>query len=307
MLQSNILRFGFIPLNQRMLDDRALSRRVKRLYLKPAGVPGPAAEYFPHYYFVAKVDVDDVRSGFRESRSVCSALEIYPYDPDWVWTEDMVREVRPEMLQEHPPESVRLHPLPSFVDDGVIARVETQFVLHIVRHVKARFYRNEALKLFSIAGETHADFKSRCMDRLNETLRRELDAEQEIFGRRFELIRERHGRELQAEELHSPAIALRKRQWLRVISEQTYQLFLNSDLFSDPVAAPALSLGEPKSDMEEKLLSIHADACRAAGARIHALREKADAIDEYAVHPGLRDVHVARTCVAWMPRQDMGR
>ena len=304
MVKFVVVRLNSIPLHRRMLDDRALLR-VKRLYQKAAGDCGPPAEYYPHYYFEAKVDVDDIRSGFRETRGVCSALEVYPYDPDWAWTEDMMREVRPGTLQEQPPDEVRLHPLPAFVNDDVVARVETQFVLHIVRHMKARFYRNGPLKVSSTAGETLADFQSRCAERLNEVLRGELDAEQEVFARRFELIRERHGKEMEPGDLHSPEIALRKREWLRVISEQTFGLFLNSGLSSDPPAFPEPALGEPKSDMEEKLLSIHAEACRAVAGRIRALREKAGAIEEYAVHPAIRDVHVVRTCIAWMPRQDV--
>jgi hypothetical protein len=303
MVALEVVRLELIPLNPCMLDERALSRRVKRLYQKPALVSGPPADYYPHYYFEAKVDVNDVRSGFHESRGVSSALEVYPYDPDWAWTQDMVHEVCPGLLQERPPDEVRIHPLPSFVDDDVVARVETQFVFHIVRHMKARFYRHASLELYSAAGETLADFNSRCAERLNELLRGELDAEQETFARRFESIREQHGKEMETGDLHSPEIALRKREWLRVISEQTFELFANSDLSSDPLAAPEPALGAPRSDMEEKLLAIRSEACRAIAAHIRTLREKARAVDEYAVHPGFRDVHVVRTCIAWMPRR----
>lgn len=291
-------------MNHHMGPDQAPSQRLKRLYLRPPDRTGRLPEFFPHYFFEAKVDIDDVRSGFHETRSVSSALEISPLVGDASWTADMVVDVDLSGIQSDAPAGVELHPLPSFVTEEVMAQAEMQFALHLMRHLKAHFYRNYALKIYSSAGETLWDFNSRCLEILNESFRRDLDGLREVFNRRLELLRERFSREIQVDEFDSAKWALRRRDCMNTIIEQIDDLFLNADLFSSCRVPPSASPSDSVSDLEEKLLSLKQEVLRDVEGLIGAYHEKASNIDEYVIHPGLGDIHIVRTCVLWMPRQD---
>jgi hypothetical protein len=285
-----------------MHPEQGQPSKIRHLYLQPAGNAAGISDYFPHYYCEAKVDIDDVRSGFHENCSVSGALRILPVDGDVVWTSDMLWGVDPSLLQPDPPEGTRLHPMPPYVNENLLAQVEMQFVLCWMRHMRARFYRNSALTVYSTAGETLADFAGRCLEVAEEPFRRDLDAAHETFNRRLELIRERFGKEIAPDELNSAGIALRMRDRIRAVSEAVDRLFLDTGLASESTQSLGCDRGEPHSDLEEKLASVHAEVCRLIRGLSDAYREKARCIDEYAVHPGLKDIHIVRTCILWMPR-----
>jgi hypothetical protein len=33
-----------------------------------------------------------------------------------------------------------------------------------------------------------------------------------------------------------------------------------------------------------------------------SFNEKASAVDEYILHPNLKDIHLVRSCILWMPK-----
>ena len=65
----------------------------------------------------------------------------------------------------------------------------------------------------------------------------------------------------------------------------------------DVVERPRSSL-----EMEERLLSLELEAQHAiAGLWRFLYREKARSVDEYILHPNLKDIHLVRSCILWMP------
>jgi len=279
-------------------------RTMKQLFLRSSCQTMQGVVYHPFYYFEAKVDIDDVRSGFHQTQSVSSAVAIAPGGADSLWTADMEIPVDVDFIQTELPEGARQGPLPPFVSEQWLDRAEVQFASHLMRHMRARFFRNYALQAYSIGGENYREFADRCLEMLHELFSREMDGLREVYSRRLELIRERHTGELVSEEFSSAGAALRKREFLRVVSEALDGLFLNSEIHGGPSAADERVRRQPPSDLEEKLAALAVDARRDVAGLIQRYREKAESIDEYAVHPALKDIHVVRSGILWMPRRD---
>jgi hypothetical protein len=84
-------------------------------------------------------------------------------------------------------------------------------------------------------------------------------------------------------------------------SERISQLFCGAELRADMVAGlPQYTAGMPEVD--EKLLSIELEARHAVADLRDRYDEKARAIDEYILHPNLKDIHFVRSCILWMPK-----
>jgi hypothetical protein len=56
-------------------------------------------------------------------------------------------------------------------------------------------------------------------------------------------------------------------------------------------------------ELEEQLISVELDARRAIAKLEDSYAEKARSIDEYILHPNLKDIHFVRSCILWMPGQ----
>ncbi len=182
--------------------------------------------------------------------------------------------------------------------------MESRFLVYLMRHEKARFYRNSALDLYSAAGENVWDFNNRCLEILDESFHGDLDRLREVFNRRLEVLREKFFAQLQLDEIESTPWALRQRDCLSAITERVDAMFLDADLFSTTRIPEIASAAEDPTDLEEELLALQRDALREVENLIAGYREKASSIDEYVVHPGFKDIHMVRTGMLWMPRQE---
>src|SRR5262245_51939816 len=164
---------------------------VKHLYVVPD--PGEGVEYVPRLYFEVKIDLSDIRSGFIDTCSVNAALEIYPLESaDSIWTRDMALAVDPSRVASARPPEISLAPLPTYVDPEYLGRTETLFLSFLMRYYSVPVFRNFALKLYSSPGETAGEFKSRCLDLLSESFRKELDELHETFVRKLEQLRQKY-------------------------------------------------------------------------------------------------------------------
>lgn len=278
---------------------------MKAYYFRSPEGAGNAADYYPHYFFEAKVDIDDIRSGYHETRSVSRALEVRPCHADEFWTADMLASVDPAAVQPDAPDGVALHPVPSYVTDEMLDQAEKLFVLYLIRHEKALFYRNYALKIYSAAGESAWDFGNRCLEILSERFHDDLNDLREVINRRLELLRERFFAQIRMDEIDASHWALRQRDCLSAVTERIDAMFLEADLFSTTRIPEVACSGETLTDLEEKLIALQREALRGVEGLIASYREKACHIDEYVVHPGLKDVHMVRTGMLWMPRRDL--
>ena len=114
--------------------------RVKHLYpLMTEDSPGPETILNPFFCVEARIDFNDVRTGFRETVSLSKALEIYSDNADLLWTDDMMRDIDLAKTRSSPPNGIRLGILPNFVDDNFLARMENQFVQYLLRSFRQKF------------------------------------------------------------------------------------------------------------------------------------------------------------------------
>lgn len=272
--------------------------RVKHLFLAAEQTPQP---YVPKLYFEAKLDLADVRSGYRDTASVNEALELHSLEGgDTVWTRDMARPVDPSKVVSSPPEGAILAKLPAFVDPAYLGRMETLFLSFVMRYHAVSVFRNFELQIYSGPGEALGDFHNRCLYLLGEAFRRELDALHETFVRRLEQVRERSkpvGTSFfEAEKLES-LLASRMHE----VSEKIADLFLKTELTPDgPLPGrPPQPLGG--LELDSRLTDVENEARHAIGALLARHQDKLRMIDEYSLHPSFKDIHLVRSAILWVP------
>jgi hypothetical protein len=286
---------------------------IKELHFPPVSPEDVEVEFAPRLYFEAKIDFNDVRSGFRETCSVSKAMEIYLMDDDALWTRDMACDIDPSLVASGTPATGKLRPLPSFVDAEMMKRMEAMFVDYLMRYSAVRVYRNFALNVYSNPGENLEDFGSRCTDILGESFRTDLDGLHEVFQRKIEQVREKCLRE--SVSLVSTSADFdeirRASHWkskIHAVSERIADLFLKTVLSK---AGPDVESPEPHSSypvpglqlVDERLQYVEIEARQKILHLLNQHREKLRTIDEYTIHPNLKDVHLVRSCILWMPQE----
>jgi len=133
-------------------------------------------------------------------------------------------------------------------------------------------------------------------------MRLELDSAHEVFNRKLEQIARKYLRIDESGELEEAAIDSRNKDIFSRYSERIAGLLLNAG------AAPDFDAGPPPysveaGELEERLSSLESEARRAIAKVKEHYADKARSIDEYLVHPNLKDIHFVRSCILWMPPQ----
>jgi hypothetical protein len=276
------------------------SSGIKSLFYEIENAQGAAMEYVPFFYVEVRVGFNDVRTGFSSMISLSKALELHSIGSDLSLVEDMVRDIDPQSLKASMPDSARFSNLPDFVDARFMSQMETRFIQYLLNSFKARVYRNFELGVYSNAGESLADFIARCMDLLSEEKRRDLDARYEVFNRRLGQIAQKYLNESAPENFELAKTASQGRDIFSDYLERIAGLFLQSKPTSNPEMD---SCQNPRSslEMEERLLSLKLEAQQAIARLGDSYREKAQSVDEYIIHPNLKDIHLVRSCILWMP------
>ena len=54
-------------------------------------------------------------------------------------------------------------------------------------------------------------------------------------------------------------------------------------------------------DLQERLASLESEAHQAVAEIWESYKEKARSVDEYILHPNLKDIHFVRCCILWIP------
>jgi hypothetical protein len=277
---------------------------VKHLYL----VPGAGeVEYVPRLYFEVKIDLSDIRSGFIDTCSVNAALEIYPLEAaDSIWTRDMALAVDPARVASARPPALSLAPLPPYVDAEYLRRTETLFLSFLIRYYAVPVFRNFALKVYSSPSETAADFKSRCLDLSSESFRKDLDELHQTFVRKLEQLRQKYltggvvplaGKDFDTAKLDS----LLHNQ-MHQVSERIADLFIQTELTLEGELADLPPGRTPSMELEARLVNIEAEARQDIRRLVSQYRDRVQTIDDYTVRPNLKDLHMVRSCILWMPR-----
>jgi hypothetical protein len=277
------------------------SRGIKQLFFRSAA-PDSAEWYAPHFYFETRIDYADVRSGYHMTSGLNEVLDIRPYDADLIWTRDMVRSVDPKAIHISCPQGAKLSKLPEYVTDDFFRRIESQYLSFLLRHAEVRVFRNFALSTYSYPGETCGDFRMRCLDLLSEPFRGELDLLRDVVNRRLERIEQKSVDRDRAGEFESDRKMSQDRNRLHAAAEGIAELFLQTELTMDTIAAsgaPSLDVSHP--DLEHSLEALEIDVHRDIRRLLNVYQEKVQNIDEYILHPGLKDLHLVRKSILWMP------
>ncbi len=274
---------------------------IKQLYLHAAAAPADLL-WAPFFYVEARIDYDDVRSGFHMTCGLNHALDIHSCGEDLLWTPDMVRTIDPAAIRTVRPVGAKFAGFPGYVNEALLRRFETQYLSFLLRHSEVRIYRNFALNIYSQPGETWSDFRLRCRDALSEAFRGDVDAMGEIVNRRFERIEQKYLSRYRQGEFESDKRMAQAKSNLHAVAEEIAELFLRTDLTTIPDEWAALRYPEPsRPDLEQSLEILETDVRRDIRRLLNSYQEKIDNIDEYIIHPGLKDLHLVRKCILWVP------
>jgi hypothetical protein len=259
------------------------------------------SEYFPFLYVEARIDFNDVRTGFRETVSLKKTLELLN-DTELIWADDMIQNVDPAKFGMSAPDGICMKALPDFVDEPFISKMEIQFAQYLMRRFEAKVYRNSTLNIYSSPGELLNQFTNRCLELLDGPMRQEFQSLHEVFNRKLCQIKQKYlGYEDDSGELAAVQEDSRNRDVISRISEHLAELFLSAELSLRPVAGPFRNL-RGAQELEDRLLSLELEAQQVIAKLWDSYAEKARAIDEYVLHPNLKDIHLVRSCIVWMPK-----
>jgi hypothetical protein len=276
------------------------SNSIKYLYCAIEADQEAGVEYVPFFYVEARIDFNDVRTGFSSMISLSKAIELHSFSADLPLVEDMVRDIDLQTTSASMPDSARLSRLPDFVNEGFMSQMETQFVRYLLNSFKSKVYRNFELNVYSNAGESLSAFTARCMELLDGARRRDSDNLHEVFNRKLGQIEQKYLGESSANDFEVARTASRNRDIFSDYLEKIAELFLQSK--------PALNLNydgsqKPRSslELEERLMSLAAEAKAVIAELWDSYKEKAQSVDEYILHPNLKDIHIVRSCILWIP------
>jgi hypothetical protein len=276
------------------------SDKIDKLYWS-AEIPSLDSEFSPFFYAEARVDFNDVRTGFRETISLKKALELLSYE-DLLWADDMIRDIDPDKIGVVAPDGIHLQDLPDFVDEQFISSMEAKLIQYLMRRFEAKVYRNSVLNIYSFPGELLDQFSSRCLELFDGPMRQELASLHEVYNRRLTQIKQKYlGYEDDSGEFETAKLDSRNRDDISRISERIAELFLRAEPSMRPVAGPFWNL-QGAQELEERLLSLELEAQQVIARLWDSYVEKARAIDEYVLHPNLKDIHLVRSCILWMPK-----
>jgi hypothetical protein len=276
--------------------------KVKFLYLEVDNPEASGTEYFPYFYAEAKIDFNDVRTGLRETYGLSRALEIYSRTADLLWVDDMVQDIDPQKTLSAAPDAVRLAGLPDFVDAGFISRMETQFTQYLMRSFAATVYRNPILNIYSLSGESRSDFAARCLELFDEPMRTEVDRLQDVLKRRLEQIKEKYLVGAEPVGLEQAKADSRNKDLFSHYSERIAGLFMRRESQPPPAVEP-FQPAPGMQELEERLRALEYEARQGIERLKDSYEEKARSLDEYLLHPNLKDIHFVRSCILWMPKK----
>jgi len=276
------------------------SNRIKQLLFDSESPPTAGSDCSPFFYAEVRIDFNDVRTGCRTTVSLNKAVEIHAAYTDVLWAEDMVRDIDPQRVKAAGSDAACLGSLPRFVDPGFMAQMETQFIQYLMRCFKAKVYRNSVLDIYSNAGESLSEFASRCLDTLLEPRRLELDALHDVFARRLEQMRQKYLKTGSSENLDRARAESQDRNLFLGYSDRIADLFLKPE-FSLNAVTDERRLPESNPDLAESLIALKSEALKAVSGICDAYRYKAQSVDEYILHPNLKDIHLVRCCILWIP------
>ena len=257
-------------------------------------------EYIPRLYLQSKIDLSDVRTGFSGTYSVNRTVKMPSNKVEPVWDDDAVMDINPEKIGTKVPERIRLTSVPEYLDAQFIAWMETQFIQYLFRHFTVTVFRNFDLDLYSFSGESRNDFIIRCLDSSKGSMYREFDSLHEVFKRKLERLRQKYLGVEDTEELEEYPVDSNNGELFNWITERISALFLRTEFSIQRVPRPSGNVSH-LHELEERLQSLHFEAQEAVTKILDSYEEKVKSVDEYILHPTMKDIHFVSSSILWMP------
>ena len=273
---------------------------VKNVFRIPDTEAARASRYAPHIYLEAKIDFSDVRTGFTETFNINRAAEIPSKKSEPFWDNDAVLEIDPKRLGTSVPKEVQMDDLPGHVDRQFISRIETQFIEYLLRAFTVKVYRNYSLDVYSSSKESRNDFIIRCADLHKGPMYNEFDSLHEVYIRRLERLRQKYLRMEDSQELEESKTDSYNRELFYRISERISALFLRTEFSIQHVEKPSDSSSRIH-ELEERLRDLHRQARETVVKILDLYEDKIKSVDEYILHPTMRDIHFVNSCILWKP------
>jgi hypothetical protein len=157
----------------------------------------------PSLLFEIKIDVQDMRSGYRYSDWGLFLEAPWIDDLDLEWTADMVRWLDRTDLVETPVTTVLAFP----------ELADQKAVRYLTRYYQPRAWKSFCLSLFSHSGESQADFIGRCREECRDRREKDLRRVRELFYHRFVELERRLITQAEQDE---PTESWRARRTIRI-------------------------------------------------------------------------------------------
>ena len=185
------------------------------------------------------------------------------------------------------------------MDKQFLSWIETRFIQYLLRTFTVKVYRNFNLNEYSSSGESRNDFIIRCLDLNKGPLHQELDTLHEIFKRKLERIQQKYLGIESSEDLEQKTDS-RDRELFGRTAERISTLFLNTESSIQHVT-PLDGTTTRVHELEERLQALHLEAKEAITKILDSYEEKAESVDEYILHPTVKNIHFVNSSILWLP------
>lgn len=266
---------------------------MKHYVLKGPGSRPKIPSWFT-LLFEVKIDIQDARSGYRNSRHQyfeAAWLE----DPNLSWTRDLVREIQAEQLEEVTPPAQP--EWPRFGDQKIIH--------YLMRHQGARIWRNRELEMYSTGRETEEEFIERCREQLAEGRRRELRKTKDVLLHRFLELEQKiihamdpmDGTHEWNTDLKNHQLSSVRSLFSRVL-EDLGRWFLCSDY--RPLSASDLPWGgDIPEEFSERLLDLREELISKYNQISASCEQTAEAVEAYQVPLSYSKIDIVSRGILW--------
>ena len=259
-------------------DSPCYNRRglpALRIDVKHYSFKGVRRPTSPCLLFEVKVDLQDVRSGYRSSATGLFSGQWLGDQEDLHWTEDMVSRLDLQDLKVIDP-PIQLE-WPSCGDERIIH--------YLRRYARPRIWKNHNLRMYSGARESKTDFIERCRESLAEERSLKMKKIREIFMHRYfeleqrlklQIVDEKVDEELKMQRLSriTTHFAQAREQLSRCFVRDDDRLLGEGDL--------VWRLGSYQ-DLQDRLNDLRLDLVSAYNELINSCVERATGIETYEV------------------------
>jgi len=245
----------------------------------------------PSLLFEIKIDLQDMRSGYRYSDWGLFLEAPWIDDVDLEWTADMVKWLDRGELEEVPARGAPAWP--ELADQKVVR--------YLTRYYQPQAWKNSSLGLFSLARESRADFVNRCRDECRERRERDLKKIREVFYHRFLELEQRLIAQADREE---PTETWRARRTIRIqdvfneLREHMSRLLLNA---SQPISQfpPLRLIDEIGADGKARFQALCREFLNKHNEVLTEYEAEASQVEPYYVPLAYSQIEIVSRSVLW--------